>query len=67
MINMIQAPEIESESQWTIADARCDKCNAQANFLAEKEAMMLYFCNHHGKEHLEKLEADEWEITQKIL
>ena len=61
-----KAPEIESESQWTIAEARCDRCNAQAQFLAERDTLMLYFCNHHGKENLKALESAKWDITEKI-
>ncbi|WP_010146507.1 DUF7455 domain-containing protein [Serinicoccus profundi] len=41
----------------TAAD-RCDRCGAQAYIRASLgDGLHLHFCAHHGREHLDKLRA----------
>lgn len=41
---------------------RCDKCNAQAFVVAEKNEMYLLFCGHHGNQYKESLEGHGWSL-----
>jgi hypothetical protein len=48
---------------FTAAD-RCDRCGAQAYFLAQRDdvAADLLFCGHHGSEHTETLLIEGWTV-----
>lgn len=43
----------------TTAD-RCDRCGARAYVQVERHLSVLYFCAHHGHEHLAALVAKGW-------
>lgn len=48
---------------------RCDKCGAQAFFLAVKEGLELIFCGHHGRRFAAGLAGSGFSIedhTDKI-
>ncbi len=41
---------------------RCDKCRAEAFFIAEKKTMNLLFCGHHGRQYSKSLEQQGWSL-----
>jgi hypothetical protein len=44
---------------------RCDRCGAQAFYLAMKGDADLLFCGHHGKRHFDALIVQGWEINDE--
>lgn len=48
------------------AEDRCTRCNAQAKHEATKGELILLFCNHHFKDHREKLYADDWDVVSEL-
>jgi hypothetical protein len=44
---------------------RCDYCGAQAFFLAMKAELDLLFCGHHGRQHLDALIFQGWDVADE--
>lgn len=44
---------------------RCDKCQAEAWMLAEKDGLDLLFCNHHGKKNVPQLTEQGFRIEMR--
>lgn len=44
--------------------SRCDRCNAAAKEVWDKDWLFLYFCGHHGSEHRAALRAQGWTNTE---
>lgn len=44
---------------------RCDRCGAEAFFLALKGTSHLLFCDHHGRYHAPALIHQGWEILDE--
>jgi len=44
---------------------RCDRCGAEAFFLAMRGSAHLLFCNHHGRFHAPALIHQGWEILDE--
>ena len=45
---------------------RCDRCSARAYHVARKPGMELWLCNHHHREHVEKLLESYWLIESHV-
>lgn len=48
---------------------RCDRCGAEAFYLAVRADLALYFCGHHGSKHVAALRDQHWQVlddTDKI-
>jgi hypothetical protein len=57
---------IETVRELTALD-RCDRCGAQAYYVAEKNDQDIMFCAHHAKEHGPALMAQDWKIVRDQL
>jgi hypothetical protein len=55
--------DTENPSIEFTAEARCDRCGAQAYCSAERDGTELLFCNHHISEHRARLDDSGWTLT----
>ena len=46
---------------------RCDRCGQRAYCLARRDGLELTFCMHHGKQHNNALEADDWIVSWDLI
>jgi len=64
--NTLEVIDLREEANVTTLrkSDRCDKCGAQAFFLAMKgDDHDLLFCAHHGREHFDALVLQGWEVV----
>jgi len=54
---------IETVCELTALD-RCDRCGAQAYYMAVKTDQSLLFCAHHAREHGPVLMAEGWRVIR---
>jgi len=54
---------IEKSLDHNPVEQRCDRCGARGYVVAEKGALMLVFCNHHGQETWPTLKEQGFEVS----
>lgn len=51
---------------WRVLDDRCDRCRGTAIYAAQKivdgRLLEVLFCEHHYREHSDKLFEEEWAV-----
>ena len=58
-VNVVEGP---TESHNPV-EQRCDRCGARGYVVAEKDTLMLVFCNHHGQENWKQLGDRGFELS----
>lgn len=58
----VQAVEGSTENHNPV-EQRCDRCGARGYVVAEKDTLMLVFCNHHGQESWKLLNDQGFELS----